>query len=132
MSELHKEELIELSFEKAQQALSSAKESCKSGQLETALNRNYYSIFYTVLALGYKYGFITSKHSKLIGWFNKKFIHEDKIFDDKMFKIYSKAFERRQKSDYDITYKTNKKNVEELISDSEYFIEKIKKYVLSY
>lgn len=117
-----KEVLIKLSMEKAKQALLSASENLKSGQLETALNRNYYAIFYSVMALGYKHDFVTSKHSKLMGWFNKKFIHEEHIFDEKMYEIYSKAFERRQKSDYDITYKASSEAVKNLIEKSMYFI----------
>ncbi len=103
----------------------SAVENLKLGQLDTALNRNYYAIFYIVLALGYKYNFVTSKHSKLMGWFNKKFIHEEHIFGDKMFRIYSKAFERRQKSDYDITFQSTSEMIEKLISDSKYFIKTV-------
>ena len=114
--------MINLSMQKAKQALSAAEENLKSGQLETALNRNYYAIFYSVMSLGYKYDFATSKHSKLVGWFNKKFIHEEKLFGSEMYEIYSKAFERRQKCDYDITYKATAKTVEKLIEKSKHFI----------
>ncbi len=89
MSQSDKNILIKLSIEKALQALVSAEDNLKNKQLETALNRNYYAIFYSVLALGYKFDFVTSKHSQLMGWFNKKFIHEDGIFNDRMLKIYS-------------------------------------------
>lgn len=124
-----KDLLINLSMEKAEQALISAEENLKLGQFETALNRNYYAIFYSVMALGYKYDFVTSKHSKLMGWFNKKFIHEEQIFGEEMYKIYSKAFERRQKSDYDITYKATSEVIEELISESKYFINHVKEQI---
>ncbi len=40
-----------------------------------AINRIYYSMFYSLLALGLKYEYDTSKHAQLIGWFNKTFIH---------------------------------------------------------
>lgn len=129
MSQSDKNTLIKLSLEKANQALISAEENLKNKQLETALNRNYYAIFYSVLALGYKYDFVTSKHSKLIGWFNKKFIHEENIFSDEMFKIYSKAFERRQKSDYDITYKATSKVVKDLLEESHHFVNQISTHI---
>ena len=129
MSQSDKDVLVKLSIEKAKQALSSANENLTINQLETALNRNYYAVFYAVLALGYKYDFVTSKHSKLMGWFNKKFIHEENIFGDKMFEIYSKAFERRQKSDYDITYKPTSKIIRELVVNSEYFINQVVKHL---
>jgi len=129
MNPSDKDLMINLSMEKAKQALLSAKENLKSGQLETALNRNYYAIFYSVMALGYKYDFATSKHSKLMGWFNKKFIHEEHVFDDEMYEIYSKAFERRQKCDYDITYKATPEMVKTLIEKSQYFIDCIERQI---
>lgn len=67
------------------------------------------------MALGYKYDFVTSKHSKLMGWFNKKFIHKEHIFNEELYQICSKAFERKQKSDYDITYKVTYDTVKNLI-----------------
>jgi uncharacterized protein (UPF0332 family) len=129
MRQSDKQIMINLSMEKAQKALISAEENFKSNQLETALNRNYYAVFYSVMALGYKNDFVTSKHSKLMGWFNKKFIHEDKIFDSEMFETYSKAFERRQKCDYDITYKATPKMVKKLIEKSKYFVSQIEKQI---
>ena len=36
-----------------------------------AVNRIYYGIFYSLLALALKFDFESSKHQQLIGWFNK-------------------------------------------------------------
>lgn len=47
--------------------------------LSTALNRLYYAIFYAVAALAQKFNFITSKHSQLLGWFNREFIKTGKL-----------------------------------------------------
>lgn len=69
-------------------------------RLRASINRIYYSMFYSLLALGLKYEFETSKHAQLIGWFNKKFIHEG-LIDSKYGKIINKAFNRRTKGDYD-------------------------------
>jgi len=80
----HKENLIKLAIEKSKKALQDAQECVKDNRLETALNRAYYSVFYSVTALAKKYDFSTSKHSALMGWFNKKFVHETKMFDKKM------------------------------------------------
>jgi len=129
MNPSDKKIMVDLSFQKAKEALLSAEENLQSGRLETALNRNYYAIFYSVMALGYKNDFITSKHSKLMGWFNKKFIHEEHLFNEELFEIYSKAFERRQKCDYDITYKATPKIVEKLIERSKYFISCVEKQI---
>jgi len=69
-------------------------------RFRAAINRIYYSMFYSLLALGLKYQFETSKHAQLIGWFNKNFIH-DGLIDSKYGKIINKAFNRRTKGDYD-------------------------------
>ena len=36
------------------------------GRLRASINRIYYAMFYSLLALGLKYGFDTSKHTQLI------------------------------------------------------------------
>ena len=39
-----------------------------------AVNRIYYGMYYALTALALTNSFETSKHSQLIGWFNKEFI----------------------------------------------------------
>ncbi len=72
----------------------------ENNRIRSAVNRIYYGIFYSLLALALTLEFETSKHAQLIGWFNKNFIHAG-IFDTKYGKIVNKAFNRRTKSDYD-------------------------------
>ena len=95
----------------------------------TVLNRIYYAIFYTVCALAYKNDYITSKHTALIGWFNKKFIHEDKVFDKKISKIYETAFANRQESDYDSNTLPEFEIVKELFNDATFFIKTVRKEI---
>ncbi len=104
----NKNELIEISIEKAQTALNDATFSFENNRLYNAQNRIYYAIFYSVTALSYIFGSITSKHKNLLHWFNKKFIHEEKIFPPQFFKYYKKAYENRHKSDYEFTWKPDK------------------------
>ena len=58
--------------------LSQAEETIQDVQLllennrtRSAINRIYYGMFYALLGFGLAYKFETSKHSQLIGWFNK-------------------------------------------------------------
>ena len=102
MEESHKVIQIKNSLDKSKQALSDAEYNYKDGRYATVLNRIYYSIFYSVLALAHKEGFSTSSHSQLMGWFNKKFIYEEKVFEPKLNDIYKHAYKERQESDYDI------------------------------
>ena len=64
-----------------------------------AVSRIYYAMFHILTALALGYEFQTSKHSQLLGWFNKTFIKTD-IFEPKYSKILYSAFESRTESDY--------------------------------
>ncbi|MDR0822941.1 MAG: HEPN domain-containing protein [Endomicrobium sp.] len=123
------EELVKIYIEKSKTALKSAEINIKNNLLETALNRIYYAVFYIVMALGYKYDFKTSKHSKLMGWFNKKFIHEDKIFSNEIYRTYESAFLYRHKSDYDAVYVPNIEKTISLLADAKIFVDTVSKEI---
>ncbi len=63
--------------------------------------------------LGFANQFETSKHTQLIGWFNKNFIRTG-LIDQKYGKIVNKAFIRRTKGYYDIYVKYDKEIVKEM------------------
>ena len=127
--EQNKKIFIENYFNKSKEALIDAEINISNDRLDNAQNRIYYAIFYSVSALAHLENLITSKHMRLMGWFNKKFIYEEKIFDSKMYKIYKEAFENRQKSDYLISSKPIKEDVLEGFADSKWFIDNIISYI---
>jgi len=127
--EYDKNILITRAIEKSDESFISAKENYLNGHYETCLNRLYYTIFYIVNALAYKDNFITSKHSQLMGWFNKNYIYKNHIFNEKMFAIYKETFSNRQKSDYDFMYKPNPDEIDMLINETKFFTDEIKKYL---
>lgn len=122
--------LIQNAIEKSEEAIKAAKSNFNSGFYSTCQNRLYYALFYIVTALAYRDNFITSKHSQLMSWFNKKYIYTEKIFDNRLFKIYKETFANRQKSDYDFTYKVLKEDLSLSIKDVEYFVSVIKNYLI--
>ncbi len=69
-------------------------------------------------ALPLKHKFETSKHTQLIGWFNKEFVAKDAI-DKKYGQILRNAFQNRTKSDYDAF-------VEFTLSEAETILEEMK------
>ena len=97
-------------------------------RLRAAVNRAYYSMFYSLMALGLKYEFETSKHAQLIGWFNKKFIHEG-LIDPKFNKIIAKAFNRRTKGDYDSYIEFDRDTVLEMCEEMKEFNLEIERLV---
>ena len=122
--------LIERWLEKSQAAMETAEDNVINNNLEGALNRIYYAIFYMVMALAEKENFVTSKHAKLMGWFNKKFIYEDKTFDAVLFETYKKSFAYRQDSDYDAMYNPDLEEVKLLLDDAKVFVEIVRKVVM--
>ncbi|MFH0702163.1 MAG: HEPN domain-containing protein [bacterium] len=121
--------LVKNWIEKAEEAHKATIKAIEINELAMAQNRLYYAIFYTVSALAQRRGFITSKHGQLLGWFNKEFIKTG-IINRETGRIYRKAFDLRQKSDYEITFKPNKEELENMIKDSREFIEEIKNILI--
>jgi uncharacterized protein (UPF0332 family) len=86
------------------------------------------------MALGYKDNFITSKHKQLMGWFNKAYVHDNKIFDERLMKIYQKSFNNRQEADYEVADTSNLPGdeIKLALNDAELFNDEIKKYLDEY
>lgn len=97
----------------------------ESDKLIVAVNRIYYGIFYSVTALALKYQFETSKHSQLIGWFNKEFIATKRI-DKKYGKILRNAYQNRTKGDYDAFVSFQKEEVLTMLDEMIDYINMIK------
>lgn len=70
-----------------------------------------------------------SKHSAVAAYFRKEYVKTG-IFDAAMSDIISEAFDIRSDSDYNDYFVLSKKEVEEQVSDSQYFYEKAEAYVL--
>ncbi|MDD3437093.1 MAG: hypothetical protein PHC64_08095 [Candidatus Gastranaerophilales bacterium] len=64
-----------------------------------------------------------------MGWFNKKFVYDEKIFDKEMFDIYKTAFSKRLESDYEAVILTNKSLVEDSLNEAILFVNKVKAYL---
>lgn len=123
--------LINNSLLKADESIENAQVNIENNYLTGAQNRIYYAIFYTTLALGYLEGFLTSNHSELLGWFNKKFVYEEKIFDSNISKIYRNAYKQRRKFDYDILEVPLKEDIQINLEDAKLFMKVVKSYILS-
>lgn len=121
-------ELIRYRLEQANDTIEDVRILIENNRLRAAVNRIYYGMFYSLLALGIKCDFETSKHAQLIGWFNKNFINEA-LIDAKYGKIINKAFNRRTKGDYDIYIDFEKATVNEMYNEMQDFISMIKQYV---
>ena len=92
------------------------------------INRSYYAMFYAVLAL-----FIhsntphkTSKHSGVIGIFNKEFIHTGKL-DARFAKMLYELFDERMELDYRDFAQVSEEDARNAVLSAEEFVSAIKK-----
>lgn len=95
---------------------------------QSVVNRIYYAMFYSVLALLVKEPFQSSKHSGVIGYFNRRFIKE-KIFPSEMGTYINIAYEARHEGDYKEFSQITEENVQELLTNGKKFIIKIAEYI---
>lgn len=122
--------LAEYSVEKSDQAIDTGIKNLEI-DLQTSQNRIYYAVFYLVLALAYLDGFKTGKHHQLMGWFNKKYIYQEKLFEPELNKIYSRLMLDRDNFDYIVSSKPIKEDVLRNLEDAKFFIDKVKPYILN-
>lgn len=125
----HKDLLVQNSIRKADEALYEAEKNMDIS-LSLVQNRNYYAVFYIVLALAYLEGFATGKHHQLMGWFNREYIYKNKIFDTELKDIYQSLFADRQKFDYIVTESPTQEQIEKSFKDAKFFVKIVKDYIL--
>ena len=124
-----KDSLVRYRLEQAKEAIDDAVFLFENNRgLRSVVNRIYYAMFYAVLALLVTEPFQGSKHSGVIGYFNKRFIREG-VFPPEAGKYLNLAFEARQESDYKEFSELTTENVQELLSHARTFIEEVKKYL---
>lgn len=116
-------ELAQYRMERAKEMLVAAKENLKIGQYKTSLNRSYYAIFHSMRAANIIKGFDSSKHSGVIGFFNREYLKEE-IMDRQLSVIIKTSSFLREKSDYDDFFIASKK-------DAQVFLNAVEKYLQS-
>jgi uncharacterized protein (UPF0332 family) len=122
------QDLINYRIQQAYKTQNEVEFLIKNNLLIIAVNRIYYGMFYMLLALSLKHGFKTSKHSQLLGWFNKEFVKSEKT-DREIWKIIHKAYEDRTDGDYGIFVKFEKREVEKKFQDMKVFVIEIEKLI---
>lgn len=110
MIEQDKKILINHRIRQAEEAFIEISILIDNGLLSLAVNRIYYSIFYAISAVSIKDNFSTSKHKKLLGWFNKNYISTGLLSKEYGKMIYT-AYENREKSDYDFLFEITKEEI---------------------
>jgi uncharacterized protein len=85
------------------------------------INRVYYAMFYAILALLIFEPYSSSKHSGILGYFNRRFIKEG-VFDREMGRWVNKAFELRQRVDYREYFQVTRDQAADLLAKAQEFV----------
>ena len=93
-------QLAQYRVQQARESLDEARFLLAGGKsARSVINRAYYAMFYSVLALLLYEEFSSSKHSGVLSYFNRRFIKTG-VFDKSLGLWLGKAFELRQRMDY--------------------------------
>ena len=128
LGEKERAELIQFRLIEARETIEDVLLLINNDRHRAAVNRIYYGMFYSLLALGLAYEFETSKHQQLLGWFNKNFINNG-LIDIRFGKIIHKASNRRTKSDYESFVEFDNKDILEMFDEMKAFIIEIEKFL---
>lgn len=122
--------LLNYRLKQADDSIEEARILLKEGMsFRAVMNRLYYAMFYSVLALLQEKQLGTSKHTGAISLFDKEFVKMG-IFDKELSKALHRAFELRQKGDYMEEVDITKEDINEIFPKAEEFVNKIKEYLV--
>jgi len=121
-------ELIRYRLDESKETIQDVQLLLENDRYRAAVNRIYYGMFYSLLALGLAYEFETSKHQQLIGWFNRNFIHKG-LIESNYGRIINKASNRRTKGDYESFVEFDKAIILEMFEEMKDFIYEIEKFL---
>ena len=118
-------ELAQYRIQQATESLDEARFLLAGGKsARSVINRAYYAMFYSVLALLVYEEFSSSKHSGVLSYFNRRFI-KGGIFDQSLGLGLGKAFELRQRADYRERAEPAEEQARESLAQAERFVEAV-------
>lgn len=116
-------------LQEAEESLDEAKylfEGYKSPR--SVINRAYYAMFYSVLALLIFEPYSSSKHSGVLSYFNRRFIKSG-LFSKDLGRAVNKAFDIRQRGDYREQVVLTREQVVPFLDWARKFIDSVKSYL---
>ncbi len=123
-----KAQAVRLRMEQAHETLKEA-EALKDHDLwRGVINRSYYAMFYSVLALAALKGTVTSKHTHAVAFFDKEFVHRD-VFPKELSRSLHYGFDQRQISDYGEIWEIEHGEAEMALSEAKSFVKAITAYL---
>lgn len=117
--------LVTYRLEQAGESLNAARVLLEKRLDRPAVNRAYYAMFYSVLALLATRKQETSKHSGAISLFDKEFVKPGAFTKD-FSRWLHEAFDLRQRSDYTIEFQVTRKEAEMTLEHAVSFVGEVK------
>jgi uncharacterized protein (UPF0332 family) len=122
------QEYIRYRLQSSRKTFEAAKVLAENGYWNSAINRLYYALFYSVNALLYISDISVKKHSSVKSQFALHFIKTGKL-DKKFGQLLSDLFDWRQKGDYENIYDFDEQSVIPLIPAVEEMLDVLEKAI---
>lgn len=119
---------ISFRLEQAHETLKEAETLEQNGLYRGAINRAYYAMFYSVLALAAKKSIVISKHTGIISFFDKEYVKTG-VFPSELSRVLHIGFDRRQSNDYGEVWSASGEEVEIALSEARLFVEAVRSYL---
>ena len=113
-----KQDYIDYRIQSAKETLKAAKLLAENSHWNSAINRLYYTCFYAISALLYKYDINANSHAGLKHQFTLHFIKTG-LVDKDLGRVFVQLFDWRQKGDYGDFYDFDKEKTLPLFSPVE-------------
>ena len=124
-------ELARYRVQQAEESLDEARFLLTGGKsARSVINRAYYAMFYAVLALLVYEEFSSSKHSGVLGYFNRRFI-KGGVFDKSLGLWLGKAFELRQRGDYREQVEPAQEQATQILDQADRFVTAVKSHLVA-
>ena len=94
----------------------------------SVINRAYYAMFYSILALLIFEQYASSKHSGVLSFFNSQFVKTG-LIEKNLGRAVNKAFDLRQRGDYREEIDLRREMVEPFLDQARKFIDAIKNHL---
>jgi uncharacterized protein (UPF0332 family) len=117
--------LVSYRLEQADESLKAGRVLLDQGLFRPSVNRSYYAMFYSVLALLTTRQEETSKHGRAIAIFDKEFVKTG-TFSKEFSRWLHEAFDLRQRSDYSPQFQATEEDARRTLSQATSFITEIK------
>jgi len=128
LTEEDKRTLVKYRLERANESMKAAQLLLENKLFIPAMNRIYYSMFYSVQALLVLDEKAFSKHGQVKAYFNKEFIKSG-IFPKEFGKLFNAVFEYRQKFDYVDLLIPEEELISDYIAEAQRFIDRISSFL---